>query len=82
MNNKTGMSYARSILTLANQGYETPINLEGILNGKRYIFNGHVIALNNRFSSNKELNSFLIEKLYEELLFKHKKLKKHYNHFL
>ena len=72
LDNRTGTDYAQSVLKLKKLGHETPINLNGNLKNNRYILGDHIISLkNNRFSSNKELNSFLIEKLYEELLLEH-----------
>lgn len=66
--NKTGTAYAQSILQLSKIGKSTPISLSGNLKKERYIWNGNVVNGTQYFVGNASFNSFLIEKIYEELL--------------
>lgn len=70
--NKSGASYAQAFLRLDPTGQKTPIQLSGNLrknHKERYRWNDEYVEGTLNFSRNAEYNSFLIEKLYEELLF-------------
>lgn len=70
--NKSGASYAQAFLRLDPTEQNTPIQLSGNLrksHKERYYQNNDYIEGTLYFSKNAEYNSFLIEKLYEELLF-------------
>lgn len=67
-NNVNGKSYAKSFLRLDPTGLNTPIHLLGNLPNDRYVFNNELIKGFVHFSIDENYNSFLIEKLYEELL--------------
>ena len=66
--NKTGKSYAQSFLQLDRTGQTTPINLSGNLKKERYNWGNDVVNGTQHFTKNGDFNSFLIEKIYEELL--------------
>ncbi len=68
---KPGSAYAQAFLDLFKAGNDTPINLEGTLNPDRYKFGDNIVSGTHHFGGNKELNTFLIEKVYEEMLHAH-----------
>lgn len=72
VNGKSGLAYANAFLTLYKQGHDTPINLEGTLNPERYLFGNRMIRGIQQFTNNGKMNTFLIEKIYEEMLLAHK----------
>lgn len=70
--NKSGVSYAQAFLRLDPTGQRTPIMLSGNLrknHKERYQWHDEYVEGTLSFSGNAEYNSFLVEKLYEELLF-------------
>lgn len=70
--NKSGASYAQAFLRLDPTGQSTPIQLSGNLrknHKERYQWDNDYVEGTMHFSRNAEYNSFLVEKLYEELLF-------------
>lgn len=69
-NKKTGASYANSFINLWQAGNKTPINLTGSLKPERYKFNGTVVPKDYYFGNNGQLNTFYMEKVYEEMLIK------------
>lgn len=68
---KAGSAYAQAFLDLYKNGNDTPINLEGTLDPSRYRFGDNIVSGVHHFGGNKELNTFLIEKVYEEMLHAH-----------
>jgi hypothetical protein len=65
---KTGREYANAFLALAKAGKDTPINLQGTLKPERYKIGDNIISGSYIFTGNAALNTFLIERVYEELL--------------
>ena len=63
--------YAQALLNLLKAGKDTPINLEGTLSPDRYKFGNNTISGARYFGNNRMLNTFLIEKIYEEMLLAH-----------
>lgn len=70
---KPGSAYAQAFLNLLKVGSNTPINLEGTLSPGRYRFGNSIVSGTYYFRDNKEFNTFLIEKVYEEMLLAHGK---------
>ena len=68
---KSGSDYAQAFLNLLKVGNDTPINLEGTLNPTRYKFGDSTVSGAHYFGSSREFNTFLIEKVYEEMLLAH-----------
>ena len=86
-NNKSGASYAQSFLSLDSDGQNTPIQLLGTLKKDRYKWNNDFVKGTYHFTGNAEFNSFLLEKVYEELLLDkgpkaQEKLQKFFNEFV
>ena len=71
VNGVSGSAYAQALLNLLKVGKDTPINLEGTLSPDRYKFGNNTISGARYFGNNRMLNTFLIEKLYEEMLLAH-----------
>lgn len=71
VNGISGSAYAQALLNLLKAGKDTPINLEGTLRPDRYKFGNNTISGARYFGNNKMLNTFLIEKIYEEMLLAH-----------
>ena len=71
VNGISGSAYAQALLNLLKAGKDTPINLEGTLSPDRYKFGNNTISGARYFGNNKMLNTFLIEKIYEEMLLAH-----------
>lgn len=71
VNGISGSAYAQALLNLLKAGKDTPINLEGTLSPNRYKFGNNIISGARYFGNNKMLNTFLIEKVYEEMLLAH-----------
>ena len=65
---KSGREYANAFLALAKAGKNTPINLQGTLKPERYKIGDNIISGSYMFTRNAALNTFLIERVYEELL--------------
>ena len=86
-NNINGSTYAKSFLCLDPTGLNTPIHLLNTLPNERYIFNNELVKGFVHLTSDGAYNSFIIEKLYEELLLKvgkkmQDKLKKFFTEFV
>ena len=71
VNGVSGSAYAQALLNLLKAGKDTPINLEGTLSPDRYKFGNNTISGARYFGNNRMLNTFLIEKIYEEMLLAH-----------
>ena len=71
VNGISGSAYAQALLNLLKAGKDTPINLEGTLSPDRYKFGNNIISGARYFGNNRMLNTFLIEKIYEEMLLAH-----------
>lgn len=71
VNGISGSAYAQALLNLLKAGKDTPINLEGTLRPDRYKFGNNTISGARYFGNNRMLNTFLIEKIYEEMLLAH-----------
>lgn len=71
VNGVSGSAYAQALLNLLKIGKDTPINLEGTLSPDRYKFGNNTISGARYFGNNRMLNTFLIEKVYEEMLLAH-----------
>lgn len=71
VNGISGSAYAQALLNLLKAGKDTPINLEGTLSPDRYKFGNNIISGARYFGNNRMLNTFLIEKVYEEMLLAH-----------
>ena len=71
VNGVSGSAYAQALLNLLKVGKDTPINLEGTLSPDRYKFGNNTISGARYFGNNRMLNTFLIEKIYEEMLLAH-----------
>lgn len=80
---KAGSAYAQAFLDLYKNGNDTPINLEGTLNPSRYKFGDNIVSGSYHFSNNAPLNTFLVEKVYEEMLLAHgRKLQRQMQSFM
>ena len=71
VNGVSGSAYAQALLNLLKAGKDTPINLEGTLSPDRYKFGNNTISGARYFGNNRMLNTFFIEKIYEEMLLAH-----------
>ena len=71
VNGISGSAYAQALLNLLKAGKDTPINLEGTLSPDRYEFGNNTISGARYFVFYRMLNTFLIEKIYEEMLLAH-----------
>lgn len=69
--NKTGEYFAKQFLAYDPTGQSIPIQLVGTLDKERYFYNGDIIKNSVHFNASPKYNSFLIEKVYEELLLEH-----------
>lgn len=75
-NHISGFEYADKFLTLDPTGQTTPINFDGTLSKKEYVFEGDIITGSTHFTKNPKFNSFIIEILYKESLLKYPKAQK------
>lgn len=64
----SGREYARAFLKLDPTGQTTPIQLTGSLGKDKYKWENQDVNNSTHFTMNASYNTFLIEKLYEELL--------------